>query len=103
MRIVVWSLVVLACLSADAGAQTLEARGTAAGIFGAGRTWDDEGGLGTGPAIGAGLDVGVNSALTSLIALAQLLGETAAVCGASWPAHTRRPARSVALRSTPSR
>ena len=48
MRIAVWGFLVLVCLSADARAQTPESRGTVGGTVGAGRTWDDEGGLGTG-------------------------------------------------------
>jgi hypothetical protein len=56
MRIVVWGFLVLVCLSTDARAQTLESRGTVAGIVGAGRTWDDEGGLGAGPVVGGRVD-----------------------------------------------
>jgi opacity protein-like surface antigen len=56
MRIVVWSLLLLVGLSADARAQAPESRGTVGGTVGVGRTWDDEGGLGTGPAIGGRID-----------------------------------------------
>lgn len=56
MRIVAWSLVVLVGLSADARAQSPESRGTVGGIVGVGRTWDDEGGLGTGRAFGGRID-----------------------------------------------
>ena len=56
MRIVVWSLIVVAGLSADARAQAPESRGTVGGIVGLGRTWDDESSLGTGPPLGGRID-----------------------------------------------
>jgi opacity protein-like surface antigen len=57
MRILVWSLTVLAGFATTVGAQPLEPRATVSGIFAAGRTWDDEGSLGTGPAIGGRIDL----------------------------------------------
>ena len=53
MRRVVWSVVMLVAAAASAGAQTVETRGSVAGVAGAGRTWDDEGSLGSGTALGA--------------------------------------------------
>jgi len=56
MRTLVWSVIVLAGLAAGAEAQTLERRGTVAGNAGGGRTWDDEGSLGTGAVVGGRVD-----------------------------------------------
>jgi hypothetical protein len=55
MRILV-CLVVACSVSAGAHAQTLEKRGSAGGIAGGGRTWDDEGGLGGGGLLGGRAD-----------------------------------------------
>ena len=56
MRIVTGSVLVLVCLAAEAGAQVSESRGTIGGIVGMERTWDDEGSLGSGPAVGGRID-----------------------------------------------
>jgi hypothetical protein len=56
MRIVVWGFLIFACVAAEARAQAPESRGTVAGIVGMERTWDDEGSLGTGPAVGGRID-----------------------------------------------
>ena len=56
MRILIGSFLALVCLAAEAGAQPPDLRGTVSGIVGMERTWDDEGSLGTGPAIGGRID-----------------------------------------------
>lgn len=56
MRIAACCFLVLIALSAEAQAQSSEPRGSIAAIFGAGRTWDDEGSLGTGPVGGGRVD-----------------------------------------------
>lgn len=53
MRSVVWSVVLVMVAAGSAAAQPVETRGAVSGIAGAGRTWDDEGSLGTGTALGA--------------------------------------------------
>jgi hypothetical protein len=54
MRILACSLIVMFSVSLDATAQSTHAdsRGAIAGVVGGGRTWDDEGSLGTGPVVG---------------------------------------------------
>lgn len=56
MRKFAWSVMALAVLSGNAQAQSVETRGTASAVGGGGRTWDDEGGLGTGPVLGGRVD-----------------------------------------------
>lgn len=56
MRIFVCTLMVLAGLPLTASAQSADPRGTASAIAGGGRTWDDEGGLGSGFAAGGRVD-----------------------------------------------
>jgi hypothetical protein len=56
MRIVVPSLLLFACIATHARAQAPESRATVGGIVGMERTWDDEGSLGTGPAVGGRID-----------------------------------------------
>lgn len=56
MRILASLLLVIISLPAVAGAQSSESRGSVAAVFGAGRTWDDEGSLGTGPVGGGRVD-----------------------------------------------
>jgi hypothetical protein len=55
LRILV-CLLTVCFVSAAADAQTLEQRGSVGGIAGGGRTWDDEGGLGTGGSVGGRID-----------------------------------------------
>lgn len=56
MRILGCLLLALIALPANLRAQSSESRGSLAAIFGAGRTWDDEGSLGTGPVGGGRVD-----------------------------------------------
>jgi hypothetical protein len=53
MTVLVLTLLAFPALSS---AQTDEPRGSVAGIFGAGKTWDDEGGLGAGIAAGGRIE-----------------------------------------------
>jgi hypothetical protein len=65
MRIVAWSLLVMVALSADARAQARDSPVAVSGVVGAGRTWDDEGSIGTGSVIGGRIDWRI-SATTSV-------------------------------------
>jgi hypothetical protein len=56
MRILACSLLIVAGFTAHARAQSTEPRGSVGGIVGGGRTWDDEGSLGTGVAAGGRVD-----------------------------------------------
>lgn len=56
MRILACLTLALIVLPADGRAQSSESRGSVAAVFGAGRTWDDESSLGTGPVGGGRVD-----------------------------------------------
>ena len=56
MRIAAVLLLSVLVFPAPSSAQTDDPRGSVAGIFGGGKTWDDEGGLGTGMAAGGRLE-----------------------------------------------
>jgi len=55
MRFLACALILIGSTPLDLAAQSTphtDSRGSISGVFGGGRTWDDEGGLGSGPAIG---------------------------------------------------
>jgi opacity protein-like surface antigen len=67
-------ILLLACGAAQA--QTADTRGSAGGVLGIGKTWDDEGNIGTGPLAGGRIEW-------------RLFGNTGVELSADWLSHDR--------------